>query len=110
MESDRDNALWTALLPAALLVLCCGAPLLVAAASAGIFAAAVAWVGPYRAYLVATAVLLAGIAVYAGRRPPAACCEEGDAARVRRVRPLGVVAGIGAIVAAIVAGLSVIVP
>jgi len=110
METDGDNGLWAAVLPAALVLVCCAGPVLLAAASAGAFVTMAAWLEGYRPYLVATAVVLAGVAVYAGRYPQAACCLPGDEGRARRVRGLGVAAGVGAVLAALVAGFSVIVP
>lgn len=81
MEADREDALWTTLLPAALVLLCCGGPVLVAAASAGMFVTMAVGLEAYRPYLVATAAVLAGVAVYAARRPPAACCRVTTGAR-----------------------------
>ena len=110
MDTDGDSGLWTALLPIAAVTVCCGMPLLLAAASAGIFVTAAAWLETYRPYLIATALLLAGVAVYAGRRQQADCCAPGEDGRPRHLRRLGVVAWIGAALAAIVAALSVVVP
>ena len=59
METDGDNGLWAAVLPAALVLVCCAGPVLVAAASAGAFVTMAAWLEGYRSYLVATAVVLA---------------------------------------------------
>lgn len=110
MEADQEDALWTTLLPVALVLVCCGGPVLVAAASAGMFVTMATWLEGYRPYLVATAVVLAGVALYAARRPPAACCVPGDEGRAHRMRRLGVAAWVGAVLAAIVAGLSALVP
>lgn len=110
MNTDEDSGLWTTLLPLAAVSLCCGGPLLIAAASAGVFVTAAAWLETYRSYLFATAVLLAGVAVYAGRRARTDCCEPGIAALPGGLRRLGVVAWIGAALAVLMAGFSLVVP
>lgn len=110
METDRDNGIWTALLPVALVLICCGGPVLLAAASAGVFVTMAEWLEGYRGYLVGVAAVLTGVAVYAVRRSPAGCCRPDEEGRARRLRRLGVAAWVGVVLLAIVAGLSVLVP
>ncbi len=109
METDRaQDSFWT-LIPVALVLLCCGAPLLVAAAGAGVLVVVATWLEASRASLLATAALLAAVALCAGRSGRTACCAPGERARSSWIRGISVAAWTAAALALLAVGLSLLV-
>lgn len=65
---NDESPSWGAWLMAALMLICCGGPLLVAAVGAGGLSLVAAWLQPYRVALLTAAGVLFAVGVYLNRR------------------------------------------
>lgn len=82
MAKEAESTVWTVLLGASALLVCCAGPLLAAAGGFSLVGLAAA-LQPSRSSLVAGAVVLFTVGLYANRWGRGACCEPGNPSRAR---------------------------
>lgn len=75
---NDESPVWGAWLMAALMLICCGGPLLIAAIGAGGLSLVAAWLQPSRVALVTTAGALFAVGAYLNRSRLKPCCDVND--------------------------------
>lgn len=76
---NDENPVWGAWLMAALVLICCGGPFLVATVGAGGVSLVAAWLQPYRVPLLTAAGVVFAVGAYLNRRRLKPCCDSNDA-------------------------------
>lgn len=76
---NDESPVWGAWLMAAMVLICCGGPFLIAAVGAGGLSLVAAWLQPSRVALLTTAGALFAVGAYLNRSRLKPCCDVNDA-------------------------------